>query len=145
MGSEAAKIYGLTDWTVIIAAFSVNQGAGEDGLLDITQLEPSFERTRGADGSVVRSYTGAPSFELKFKFLQTSAMNGIFSGIHEADKLTNGTGVFPVLIKNNKGSDVFTCLSAWITGPPAYSIGAKAGSVEWTVHTGDGKLILGGS
>ena len=59
--------------------------------------------------------------------------------MYKADKAT-GDGMFPVLIKDLKGGQVFSADDAWVQKQPSFVRGKDTNNLEWSIETGEAEF-----
>ena len=104
---------------------------------DVITIAPSGEGTTkrvGADGEVVRSISTDKTNTVTFTLLKGSQTSVYLNNQFEMDQRT-GDGMFPILIKDNKGGTKFSSSHAWVSQKAEVTIGATAGDTAWTLHT----------
>lgn len=125
----------------VIAQFGTHvvSGFADDSFISI---EPEGDGTTtqvGADGEIVRSIDPTSTFKIKIVLQTTSRTNKYLVNKYYKDK-NDGTGTFPILIKDLLGNTVFSCDSAWVPKLPAFGYGKTASNREYELATGSGKL-----
>jgi hypothetical protein len=98
----------------------------------------------GADGEQARAKSNDKSGTFTFTLMQTSLSNAILQGFATADELSNN-GTFPVLIRDNNGSELETAAIAWVRKPADRGRGKELENREWTVETGELIMVGGGT
>lgn len=76
---------------------------------------------------------------MTISLLQTSDSNAFFSNMVDVDRDT-GNGIFPILIKDLKGGQVFSTEAAWVTKKAPFARGKETNNREWEIDTGDATL-----
>ncbi len=110
-------------------------GYAEDSFITIDQIDSGVTSKAGCDGEVVRSVDPNNRFTVKFVLLPNSPTNNFLLKKYKQDK-KDGTGHFPVLIKDITGADKFSADCAWVTKNPTVNKGKEASNKEWTLETG---------
>lgn len=64
------------------------------------------------------------TYKVKISLLQTSDSNAFFSNMVDVDRDT-GNGIFPILIKDLKGGQVFSTEAAWVTKKAPFAVARK--------------------
>jgi len=75
---------------------------------------------------------------------QTSKSNLVLSTLANIDRQT-GNGVFPVIMKNNRGLDIITGGSAWIKKQPPMNFRGGIEGRAWTIRIAHMQMIVGGA
>ncbi len=147
--AEDTKIYDLAEVTCNFLAIPLDQigGWGDGGGIEVESEGDSFEDKKGADGSVVRTKTYEGRSTVKLIVLQTSAINGVLSGILTLDELSsNGAGVGPLLIRDRQGQTVISGTKCWIMGKPkTVPFKGTAENHEWRIRVSDTRAFVGGN
>lgn len=143
MADQVVRSY---DPKKIIATFGpvVLSGWGKGSFLTISQNGDSFEKQKGADGTVERVNKNANDCTAKFTLLRTSPVNDALSAIHIQDKLDN-LGVLPLTIKDLNGTSLFFAPQAWIKKPPEAGESEDFPNREWEIDTGPAANFIGGT
>ena len=90
----------------------------------------------GADGEIIRSIDPDGTSNLTITVLQQSPTVAFCQKMYDKDRV-DGSGVFPVLIKDLKGGLVFSCQDAWVTTPMTREFANEAPDREISIHCGD--------
>ncbi len=110
-------------------------GYAEDSFIVIDQLDSGVTSKAGCDGEVVRSVDPNNRFTVKIVLLPSSAANNFLLKKYKQDK-KDGTGHFPIMIKDITGEEKFVAATAWVTKIPSGNKGKEASNKEWTLETG---------
>lgn len=136
----SAKIKTYNPKEVVIAAGShLVSGLADDSFVNIEANGDGITKKVGCDGEVVRSVSPDGTYKVKISLLQTSDSNTFFSNMVDLDRDT-GEGMFPLLIKDLKGNEVFSTEAAWVTKKAAFGRGKESTNREWELETGDATL-----
>lgn len=103
-----------------------------------------FTKVVGLDGEVARGKTNNETSQWKLSLLQTSVSNDVLQTFLDADKNAVGGTIVPLFYKNLNGTTIITAASAWIVGPPEYSLAGEVGVNEWTIDCGETLTFIGG-
>jgi hypothetical protein len=134
----ATKIYNADEVSFTFSGVPCTSGWADGEFVKIEQNEDAFTIVVGTDGEVARSKTNNKTARVTLTLLQTSDYNKILATIHEADKATaGGTGVLPLLVKDNNGLATFAAKSAWIVKAADVTYDRGATSREWVFECGD--------
>jgi hypothetical protein len=114
-------------------------GYADDSFITIDPNGDGVTKKVGCDGEIVRSISPDDTFVIKLTVLQTSPTNSWLQNMHAAD-IANGSGMFPILVKDLSGSTVFKAAQAWPAKPASRGFGKEANNREWELHTGSGTL-----
>lgn len=114
-------------------------GFAEDSFIVIEPLGDGVTSKAGCDGEIVRSVDPNNRFTVKLALLWSSPTHRFLEQMYIKDK-TDGTGTFPILMKDITGQEKFVCDAAWVTKQPATTKGKEAQNKEWTLETGQAEL-----
>lgn len=128
--------------TVMVAG-NVLEGFSEDKIL-VARESNQVEDEVGADGDVARRITNDKRGTFTVTLMQTSRSNLILTGLARADELT-GNGIFPVVVKNNRGLDLHIGASCWIQKMPDAADGAAINTRQWLIRTNNLNMFVGGA
>ena len=114
-------------------------GYADDSFVTIDPNGDGVTKKVGCDGEIVRSISPDDTYIVKVSLLQTSDTNSYLQERLAKDR-KDGSGMFPIIVKDLKGGLVFSTDSAWPKGPASRGYGKEAGNREWELHTGSGTL-----
>jgi hypothetical protein len=140
----SVKTYAPNQVKIVVGALPIS-GLAEDNFVTVTELGDGIASVVGIDGEVSRSMSRNSRLSIKLTLMQTSASNAALSALHQADKATEGNGAFPISITDLRGLSLHASDSAWIVKMPDAGYGAKVGSREWTIETGQAINVVGGN
>ncbi len=129
---------------IVIAAGAIITGYAQDSFVTVERESNQVEDEAGAEGDVVRRLTNDRRGSITITLLQTSRSNLIFSALARADELS-GNGIFPVLVKDNRGNDLHIAPNSWIQKMPTTAYRAGVEGREWIIRTGNLQMVVGGS
>lgn len=132
------KTYNPQEVTVAFGSHIVS-GYAEDSFVTIDPNGDGVTKKVGCDGEIVRSISPDRTYIVKISLLQTSDTNSWLQKRVKKDR-KDGSGAFPILVKDLKGGLVFSADAAWPKGPASRGYGKEAGNREWEIHTGEGEL-----
>lgn len=132
------KTYNPKEVTVALGSHIVS-GFADDSFVSIDPNGDGVTKKVGCDGEIVRSISPDDTYIVKLSLLQTSDTNSFLQERLAKDR-KDGSGMFPIIVKDLKGGLVFSCDAAWPKGPASRGYGKEAGNREWELHTGSGTL-----
>lgn len=115
-------------------------GYAEDSFIVIEPLGDGVTSKAGCDGDIVRSIDPNSRFTVKIALLASSPTHRYLQNMYQKDK-KDGTGTFPILMKDITGREKFVCDAAWVTKQPSTTKGKEAQNKEWTLETGQAELL----
>lgn len=98
----------------------------------------------GANGDVARVINNDKRGTITITLLQTSKSNAALSVLAKADEF-NGTGVFPVMVKDTRGNDLHVAAQAWIRKIPSASYSKKPETRVWEIRSNNLQMLVGGA
>lgn len=136
-----SQVYTYNPEKVIIALGNhVMTGYADDSFVNV---EPSGDGTTmktGCDGSVNRSISPVKAYTIKLALQQNSPTNSFLMRMYETDQ-SEGTGMFPIIIKDLMGNEQFSTDQAWITKTAPWGRGKESTNREWELACGTGKFV----
>lgn len=114
-------------------------GYAEDSFVTIEPLDSGITSKAGCDGDIVRSVDPNNRYTVKVALLVSSPTNRYLSDQYAKDK-RDGSGAFPVLIKDVTGAEKFTTSLAWVTKQASVTKGKEGQNKEWVLETGQAEL-----
>lgn len=132
------KTYNPKEVTVAFGNHIVS-GFADDSFVTIDPNGDGVTKKVGCDGEIVRSISPDDTYIVKVSLLQTSDTNSYLQERLAKDR-KDGSGMFPIIVKDLKGGLVFSADAAWAKGPASRGYGKEAGNREWELHTGSGTL-----
>jgi len=120
----------------------VVSGAADGDFLTIEPHGDGVDKQVGAYGEVVRSIDPDETVTITIG-LQYSAETLKYCGdMYDRDRATHGEGMFPILIKDLKGTTVCSAGEAWVTNKPDQTYGKTASDREIVIETGPASYHL---
>ncbi len=118
-------------------------GLGEE-MIAAERLNPQVESVAGAQGDVARAMTNDKRGSVTIQVLATSPANLILSDIVNDDGVNGSNRIFPLLVKDNRGSDVLGAEDAWIENPPRTVYSKTIEMREWVIQCAQLDMVIGG-
>lgn len=110
-------------------------GYTDGTFLQVTPNSPTFTRSVGADGEVVRSKSNDNTHTITITLQQSSISNDYLSILADADKKTN-RGMVPVNIKDANGTSQAFWPQCWVESDPDWNYDKEHQERSWVLHTG---------
>ncbi len=132
MSSNKVASYNPAEVDVIVAGFMLT-GFADGTFVDIERDTDTFEDVAGANGEVARVMKNDKRGNITITLMQTSDDNKTLSNLHLADEST-GSGVFPVLVKDNSGDSIFSGAVCWIKKPAKAGYSKGVETREWSIR-----------
>lgn len=119
----------------------IASGFADDSFITVEPMGDGTSMVVGCDGEIVRSIDPSDAYTFKLSLLQTSPTNKYLQKMYDKDK-KDGTGMFPVTVKDILGNDQFTAEKAWVTKPASYVKGKTQNNREWEIAVAEGNYNL---
>lgn len=110
-------------------------GYAEDSFIIVEEISGGVTSKSGCDGEIVRSVDPNMRFSVKLSLLMSSPTHKYLLDRYRRDR-QDGSGHFPILIKDLTGAEKFTANTAWVTKLPTNTKGKEGQNKEWTLETG---------
>lgn len=117
---------------VLTVGGAVISGFAEGTFITVERDDQNFTKVIGADGTASRRKTTNRSGSLTLTLSQTSPSNDVLSALMVKDE--DGSGVVPVLLKDNSGSTRIFSSAAWIQGMPTIEFSGELTNREWVIE-----------
>ena len=119
-------------------------GYAEGTFITIASNGDSFEKQKGADGTIDRINKNVFDYMVTCTLKQTSMVNNLLSAAFELDKRTNA-GINILTIKDLNGTSLFVAPQAWIKKDPDDEFSDTLGNRAWMFDTGISTKLTGGN
>lgn len=140
------KTYDPNLYDIVFAGVRLNEGTADGQFAQVQMNAPAFTKKVGGDGSVTRARSADRSGTLTVTLMQSSAINDVLSGIHNADRsAANGSGVGALLIQDRNGTTVLRAAKSWIADDPDMTLELEASTRPWTIDFADADVTHGGN
>ena len=116
-------------------------GWADDSFITIEPVGDGISYVQGCDGEIARSVDPSTMYTVKLSVLQASATNAYLNKQLEKDR-TNGTGTFPITVKDILGSEKFYGSVAWVSKAASWQRGKAQNNREWEITVGHGKFTI---
>ena len=136
--SKKIKTYNPKEVTVSCGSHIV-EGFADDSFISIEPNGDGITKKVGCDGEIARAVSPDDTYKVKIVLLQTSDSSSFFSKMLDMDRDT-GEGMFPILIKDLKGGEVFSTEAAWVVKKSPLNRGKDTNNREWELDTGSATL-----
>lgn len=125
--------------TVIALGNHVVSGYADDSFITV---EPNGDGTTmkvGCDGEVNRAISVNNAKNIKISLLQNSPTNAYLNAMYKKDQ-EDGTGYFPILIKDLMGREKLSGDYAWVTKPASWGRGKETTNREWEIVVAEAQM-----
>jgi hypothetical protein len=127
----------------VVVGGNIIEGFANDKI-KVTRVSNQSEDEVGSDGDVARRLTNDRRGEITITLLQTSRSNDFLSLLARADEAF-GAGQVPVIIKDNRGTSIYTAPNAWVQKQADSEHGAKVAMRVWVFRTNLLDMAVGGA
>jgi len=129
---------------VITVSGHIVSGYADGTFLNVEFSEDAYTSVAGADGEISRAKSNDFRGTVTITLTQTSLSNDVFSGLARVDR-ANNSGVFPILIKDVRGTTTISSGAAWIQKVAPAEFGKEIVTREWIIEISDAEIFIGGS
>lgn len=139
----ATKPFAFSNDVILIVGGAIITGFADGD--DVVIFAPNQDRitTRvGADGHATPAVNGNKLWDITIKLMDTAISNSIFQGLEAVQD--QGLPIFPILMKDAAGTDLFESSSAWINIQSTSQYGQGANIREWGLQANDANYVFGG-
>lgn len=112
--------------------------------IEAEKTEDTFTVLVGINGDGTRSRTRNGTGTATIRTQHSSPSNDILSAIHQED-LDFGSGIRPLMIKDNNGTTLLDATQAWVMKMPKIERSNVVSPVEWVFTVFDYNVFVGGS
>lgn len=136
------KTYSVED--ISVSVFGRNLRGFGDSRVKIAMSEDAFTYTADTDGNGTRNKNPNQSGTIVLTLKGSSDDNLFLSGLAAADYKTK-LGTFPVLVKDNNGTSLYTAAEAWIQKMADAEFAKEVGDREYTIMCHKLIMVNGGN
>ena len=129
---------------VLVAGFIPLSGFVDGTFVNITKDVMPFSSARTADGTVSRLYNNDQTYTIEISLYNGSQTNDILTKLWQLDEITQ-KGKFPILIKDNSGTDLFFSTSTWIEQLPSMTKSTSVDTRTWVMRSSQAVINYGGN
>lgn len=137
------KTYNLKE-VAIVCGGNLGQGFSDGDAVTVEYDDNIYNTSVGADGEVTRSKSNNRVATITIRLQKTSDFNDVLNNFYQSDRLSD-SGVFPFMLKDNKGRELHAAEKCWIEKEPSIAFGKEAGDREWTLKTNELVSTFGGN
>jgi len=138
----ANKVYDPTQVGVIVGTSPIN-GFSEDSIITIEMEDPQYVVSTDISGAPTRFKVNKSIAKVTIRLTQTSPSNDLLSSYVELDRVSNA-GVFPLMIKDNNGTSLFTSTAAYVDQVPSMEYASETKDREWVIKATNVTKFIGG-
>ncbi len=138
----AKKTFDPNQLTVSIGSHTAT-GFAEGTMLSIDMDDQRYNTEVDANGNSIRYKINNNNATITLTLNQGSPTNDILSTFVNLDRQTD-TGVFPMSIKDNRGSTLITSIGAYVEKTPTVDFGTTGNNREWVLKATEVGFFVGG-
>lgn len=132
------KTYSAKKVTIALGTHMVS-GYADDSFVTITPAGDGITMKQGCDGEIIRSISPNDTYTVKLDLLSYSKTNSFLQNMYNHDQ-KDGSGMFPIVIKDITGGMLFNSEAAWVTKPAERGYGKEANNRSWEIQTSSGDM-----
>jgi hypothetical protein len=127
----------------VIVGGKIIHGFSDGTWLRVIRNEQSWNLKVGVDGEGTRARNNNTSGHFELELMQSSSSNDDLSGFLAADE-QSGTGAVPVLVRDNNGTTLATCLTGWVQKWADSDFSKETAVRKWIIETDQLNIFVGG-
>lgn len=143
MSQQAVYTYSPEEYRISIGG-QLAHGFEDGTFVEVAPDEDLYNKHTGADGRTSRARTANRSGTITLTLARTSPFNAVMSAFMLADEAADA-GVFPVLIKDGKGSTRVFSATSWIQTRPTMADSKDIEPRQWVIACSRIDLFVGGN
>jgi len=136
--------YAPDEVNVLVAGIIPISGFTNGSFIRINKMMQPFESRRTADGRVMRLYNRDATYEVALTLHSASPSNDVLTKLWQLDEITQ-KGKFPLLIKDQSGSDLFFSTTTWIEQVPVMDKDVTINDKIWVLKSSQAFINIGGN
>lgn len=128
----------------LIAGFIPIEGFVDGTFISVDKDEMPYSSIRMPDGTVARKYNNSQTYTITLTLHNGAETNNLLTKMWQLDELTQ-RGKFPLLIKDQSGSDLLFSTESWIEGIPSLTKSNAIDSRVWVIKSAYAVINVGGN
>lgn len=128
----------------LIAGFIPVTGFVDGTFISVDKDEMPYSSIRMPDGTVARKYNNSQTYTITLTLHNGAETNNLLTKMWQLDELTQ-RGKFPLLIKDQSGSDLLFSTESWIEGIPSLTKSNAIDSRVWVIKSAYAVINIGGN
>lgn len=129
---------------VLVAGFIPITGFVDGTFINITKDVMPFTSVRTPDGTVSRMYNNDQTYTIEISLYNGSQTNDVLTKLWQVDEITQ-VGKFPILVKDNSGTDLFFSTTTWIEQTPSMAKSSTVDTRTWILRSSQAVINFGGN
>ena len=128
----------------LIAGIIPVTGFVDGTFISVDKDEMPYSSIRMSDGTVARKYNNSQTYTITLTLHNGAETNNLLTKMWQLDELTQ-RGKFPLLIKDQSGSDLLFSTESWIEGIPSLTKSNAIDSRVWVIKSAYAVINIGGN
>ena len=128
----------------LIGGFIPITGFVDGTFISVDKDEMPYSSIRMPDGTVARKYNNSQTYTITLTLHNGAETNNLLTKMWQLDELTQ-RGKFPLLIKDQSGSDLLFSTESWIEGIPSLTKSNAIDSRVWVIKSAYAVINIGGN
>ena len=138
----AYAMYDPSSVYVFLAGVMQVEDVTDGTFIEITKDSDLFNTTVSSDGQVYRMKVPGNTYTVTLSLQSVSTSSQILQYLSVADQ-TTGVAMFPLIIKDTKGSSLFFATSCWVQSQPSLSFSEEVEARVWTIKATGVTIVFG--
>ena len=128
----------------LIAGFIPITGFVDGTFISVDKDEMPYSSVRMPDGTIARKYNNGQTYTITITLHNGAETNSLLTKMWQVDEITQ-RGKFPLLIKDQSGSDLLFSTESWIAGIPSLTKSNAVDSRVWVIKSAYADINIGGN
>jgi len=120
------------------------EGFVDGTFISVDKDEMPYSSIRMPDGTVARKKNNSQTYTITITLHNGAETNNLLTKMWQIDELTD-RGKFPLLIKDQSGSDLLFSTESWIEGIPSMTKSNAIDSRVWVIKSAYAVINIGGN
>ena len=129
---------------VLVAGIIKVEGFVDGTFVQIDKDEMPYSSIRMPDGTIARKHNNSQTYTLTITLHSAAEANNLFTKLWQLDELTQ-MGKFPIMVKDQSGSDLLFSTESWIEGIPSLTKSNAIDSRVWVIKSAYAVINIGGN
>lgn len=128
----------------LVAGFIPIEGFVDGTFITVDKDEMPYSSVRMPDGTIARKYNNSQTYTITITLHNGSETNNLLTKLWQVDEITQ-RGKFPLLIKDQSGSDLLFSTESWIEGIPSLTKSNAIDARVWVIKSAYAVINIGGN
>lgn len=128
----------------LIAGLIPITGFVDGTFITVDKDEMPYSSVRMPDGTIARKYNNSQTYTITITLHNGAETNNLLTKMWQVDEITQ-RGKFPLLIKDQSGSDLLFSTESWIEGIPSLTKSNAIDSRVWVIKSAYAQINIGGN